>query len=82
MLRNSFSVTGGGSGIGFAFVKACHSKGARAVIGDLKLTSEAEEYVAASKGDVVFQKCDVSLWNDLHDLISASVKEFGQVQST
>lgn len=49
------------------------------MIGDLKLTSEAEEYVGASNGDIVFQKCDVSLWDDLHNLITASVEKFGQV---
>ena len=73
-------MTGGGSGIGFAFAKACHAKGARVLIGDLKLTSEAEEYVSkASKSEFGFQKCDVSSWDDLHNLISASVELFGQV---
>lgn len=76
------SITGGGSGIGFAFAKACHLKGARVLIGDLKLTSDAEEYISkSSNSEVRFQKCDVSSWDDLHDLISASVEKFGQVTS-
>ncbi|KAK3723225.1 hypothetical protein LTR37_001948 [Vermiconidia calcicola] len=70
------AVTGGGSGIGFAFAKACHSKGARIVIGDLKLTDEAEQYVSKASDEIVFQKCDVTSWDDLHDLISFSVEKF------
>ena len=75
------SITGGGSGIGFEFSKACHSKGDRVLIGDLKLTSDAEEYISkTSASDFAFQKCDVSSWDDLHNLISASVEKFGQVR--
>ncbi|KAK3710701.1 hypothetical protein LTR37_010120 [Vermiconidia calcicola] len=60
------AVTGGGSGIGFAFVKACHSK--------------AEQYVSkASESEIVFQKCDVTSWDDLHGVISVSVAKFGAV---
>lgn len=50
------------------------------LIGDLKLTSEAEEYVSkASDSEIAFQKCDVTSWDDLHDLISGSVKKFSAV---
>jgi NAD(P)-dependent dehydrogenase (short-subunit alcohol dehydrogenase family) len=73
------AVTGGGSGIGFAFAKLCHSKGARVLLGDLKLTKEAEEYAAKDKSNIAFEKCDVTSWDDLHNLISASVKKFGSV---
>jgi NAD(P)-dependent dehydrogenase (short-subunit alcohol dehydrogenase family) len=80
-------VTGGGSGIGFAFSKLCHEKkGARVLVGDLKLVPEANEYVSSksssSSGDtstIVFEQCDVTSWKSLHDLISASVKHFGAV---
>ena len=66
---------------GFAFVKACHSKGARVVVGDLKMTSEADEYVSkASESEIVFQKCDVSNWDELHNLISVSIEKFGEVR--
>jgi NAD(P)-dependent dehydrogenase (short-subunit alcohol dehydrogenase family) len=76
----SSAVTGGGSGIGFAFAKACHGKGARVLIGDLKLTDEADQYVSKDKDStLLFQKCDVSSWDDLHDLISTSVKKFSAV---
>jgi len=67
-------------GIGLAFAEACHAKGARIVIADLKLTKEGEDFISrASDDNVVFQKCDVLSWNDLHDVISASVEKFGEV---
>ncbi|KAK0307004.1 hypothetical protein LTR91_014586 [Friedmanniomyces endolithicus] len=73
-------ITGGGSGIGLALVKLCHSKGARVLVGDLKLTKEAEEYISQTSGHkVAFAKCDVSSWRSLHDLITASVHKFGDV---
>ncbi|KAK3115931.1 hypothetical protein LTR53_004262 [Teratosphaeriaceae sp. CCFEE 6253] len=73
-------ITGGGSGIGLALVKLCHSKGARVLIGDLKLTAEAAAYIEQnSDGHIAFEICDVSSWNSLHDLISASVATFGDV---
>lgn len=71
-------ITGGGSGIGFALARLFHERGARVVIGDLKLSNpEAEELV--SKEGVVFQTCDVASWKSLHDLISASVEHFDAV---
>ena len=73
------AITGGGSGIGLALTKLCHMNGARVLIGDLKLTSEAEEYASRSKSDVAFQHCDVTSWRSLRELITASVKNFGEV---
>lgn len=76
-------ITGGGSGIGLAFAKLFNSKGGRVLIGDLKLTSAAEDFLHAtevdSPGSVVFRTCDVTDWKSLHALISASVQEFGEV---
>lgn len=70
----------GGSGIGFAFAKACHDAGARIIIGDLTLTEEAQNYVTGnSSKEIVFEKCDVTSWKDLHNLISASIEHFGAV---
>jgi NAD(P)-dependent dehydrogenase (short-subunit alcohol dehydrogenase family) len=74
------AITGAGGGIGFALAKLCHTKGARVLIGDLKLTKEAEDYISkASSSEIVFEKCDVTSWDDLHNLISVSVKKFGAV---
>ena len=50
------------------------------LVGDLKLTKEAEDYISkASSSDIVFEKCEVTSWDDLHNLISVSVKKFGAV---
>lgn len=74
------AITGGGSGIGFALTKICHDKGAKVLIGDLKLLPEAEQYISnAPKDSIIFRTCDVSSWPSLHDLITASVTNFGSV---
>lgn len=78
------AITGGGSGIGLSFAKQFHAKGGRVLIGDLKLTPEAEAFLHATEasprpGSVVFQACDVTRWQDLRALISASVRELGDV---
>jgi NAD(P)-dependent dehydrogenase (short-subunit alcohol dehydrogenase family) len=49
------------------------------LLADLKLTKEAEEYTAKDKSNIAFEKCDVTSWDDLHNLITASVKKFGSV---
>lgn len=78
--RKIVLVTGGGSGIGFAFASLCHNQGARVLIGDLKLTEEAQSYVSSkSKSEIHFETCDVTNWKDLHNLITASLKTFGDV---
>jgi NAD(P)-dependent dehydrogenase (short-subunit alcohol dehydrogenase family) len=73
-------VTGGGSGIGLALVKLCHSKGARVLIGDLKLTDQADAAVkSAHGGNIIFEECDVTSWKSLQNLITISVKAYGDV---
>ena len=73
-------VTGGGSGIGFSFARLCHASGARVLVGDLKLTSEAEEYLSShQESEIKFETCDVTSWTSLHNLITASLKVFGDV---
>lgn len=76
-------ITGGGSGIGLSFAKSFYSRGGRILIGDLKLTSAAEDFLHTtevdSPGSVIFQTCDVTDWKSLYSLISASVREFGEV---
>lgn len=63
---------------GFAFARLCHQRGAKVLIGDLKLVEAAEQYLA-SASDILFQHCDVTNWQSLHDLISWSVEKFGDV---
>lgn len=68
------------TGIGLAFAQACQAKGARIVIADLKLTKDAETFIAqAGQSNVALKRCDVTNWTDLHDVISTSVEKFGQV---
>lgn len=77
-------ITGGGSGIGLSFAKQFHAKGGRVVIGDLKLSPDAEAFVRTTESSdrprsIIFQTCDVTRWADLRALISSSVREFGEV---
>jgi NAD(P)-dependent dehydrogenase (short-subunit alcohol dehydrogenase family) len=73
-------VTGGGSGIGLSFVQQAVENGARVIIADLKLTTEAEKFMkAAGEKTVVFAECDVSRRADLENLPKASEQAFGEV---
>ena len=71
-------VTGGGSGINLSFVKLAVNSGARVLIPDLRLTSEAEELIKSSNGKAAFMKCDVSKWADLEAIPSEVAKAFGK----
>jgi NAD(P)-dependent dehydrogenase (short-subunit alcohol dehydrogenase family) len=71
-------VTGGGSGINLSFVKVALNSGARVLISDLRLTSEAEELIKSSNGKAAFMKCDVSKWADLEAIPSEVEKAFGK----
>ncbi|KAI9808860.1 MAG: hypothetical protein M1827_007183 [Pycnora praestabilis] len=71
-------VTGGGSGISLAFAKLAAAHGAKIIIADLRLHKDAEDFEKENKS-VIFEKCDVTKWADLHNLITVSQKEFGDV---
>ncbi|KAI9825689.1 MAG: hypothetical protein M1832_001033 [Thelocarpon impressellum] len=71
-------VTGGGSGITLSFVRLAIEREARVIVGDLRLTKEAEDFKATAKG-LVFQACDVTIWADLQALVETSKREFGEV---
>lgn len=71
-------VTGGGSGINLSFVKVALNSGARVLISDLRLTSEADELIKSSNGKAAFMKCDVSKWAELKAIPSEVVKAFGK----
>ncbi|KAK3072149.1 hypothetical protein LTR53_007342 [Teratosphaeriaceae sp. CCFEE 6253] len=75
--RKIVVVTGGGSGINLAFVRQAFNAGAKVLVADLKLTTEAEELVRASQGSIAFATCDVSRWSDLTSLPSQVSQQFG-----
>jgi NAD(P)-dependent dehydrogenase (short-subunit alcohol dehydrogenase family) len=67
-------------GVGLAYVVAAKEAGARAVIiADLRLTKEAEAVVNDSKKTVTFEKCDVTKWQDLQNVIDLSLQTLGDV---
>ncbi|RDW81581.1 uncharacterized protein DSM5745_05138 [Aspergillus mulundensis] len=74
-------VTGGGSGIGLAFSKLLQTKGARVLIADLRLSSEAESWISTynTGGQVVFQHCDVTNWAHLESLPDKAKELWGFV---
>ncbi|KAI9833780.1 MAG: hypothetical protein M1819_003513 [Sarea resinae] len=73
-------ITGGGSGICFSFARQAHAAGAKIIIGDLRLTPEAQAFLdEPTTKDVVYSPCDVTKWNDLQNLVTVAQREFGQV---
>ncbi|QDS72799.1 hypothetical protein FKW77_006262 [Venturia effusa] len=88
-MSSSFSVegktaiiTGGGSGINFAFSKLLLSKGCNIVVADLTLRPEAEKHFDAFKASsprVVFVETNVTSWDALENMFTVAIKEFGKV---
>ncbi|KAL4935970.1 hypothetical protein BDV06DRAFT_233820 [Aspergillus oleicola] len=70
-------ITGGGSGIHLELGRLVHAKGATVIIGDLRLTAEASEFVNGR--DVIFQPTDVAKRRQLEALIEVSESRFGDV---
>ncbi|KAH8886615.1 NAD(P)-binding protein [Thozetella sp. PMI_491] len=73
------AITGGGSGIGLSYAQLAHEHGAKGIlIGDLRLTEEAQRFVDAHD-NVVFQECDVIKWAELQGIIDAAKAAFGEI---
>lgn len=71
-----FIVTGGGSGLGEATVRAIVEQGGRAVIADVN--AEAGQALADALGDAVrFSRCDVTQEDDGRAAVELAVSEFG-----
>lgn len=67
-------ITGGGSGIGLAMVKAFHAAGAKIFILD---KNETEASNAVSKlSNVSVHSCDVSVKADVHEIVEGITKEY------
>ncbi|PWY96153.1 NAD(P)-binding protein [Aspergillus sclerotioniger CBS 115572] len=71
-------VTGGGSGIGLQLIRLASAKGAKIIIADLQLTPEAQHLVDTTE-TVIYQRCDVRNWDDLHALIQVSRDKWNDV---
>ena len=87
---SNYSTRGGltqGLGIGHAFVKRLLSEGCSVLVGDMALTPEAEETArvypyppaAAGQAAFVFQKTDVTSWQELSALWKTALGTFPQV---
>jgi len=75
-------VTGGSKGIGKGIARVFAARGANVVIasrGEEAAAATATELDAIGTGDVVPHACDVSDWEQVQTLISATVKRFGTV---
>ncbi|MBY0014574.1 SDR family NAD(P)-dependent oxidoreductase [Paenibacillus typhae] len=74
-------VTGGASGIGLATVKAFLAKGAKVVIADYNEEhgKAAEQELKQTYSDVLFIKVNVADEKQVENLVSETVKRFGQL---
>ncbi|KAH0174260.1 hypothetical protein KCU67_g865, partial [Aureobasidium melanogenum] len=72
-------VTGGGSGIGLAFVQMAIEAGARVVVADLRLSEPLAATIGASNEQAKFVHTDVRKRDDLETAIGFSLQIFGDV---
>ncbi|KAI1627043.1 3-hydroxybutyrate dehydrogenase [Exophiala viscosa] len=72
-------VTGAGSGINLEFARLLLQDGANVVFADLALRPEAETLVRQHQKKAVFQKTDVTSWEDLNNMFKAAVDHFGSI---
>lgn len=74
-------ITGGANGIGLACAIAFSRKGAKVVIADIddEAGKDAQEQIRDAGGQALFVHCDVSDRLDIHNLIAATLEEYGRV---
>lgn len=72
----TIAITGGASGIGAAMVRAFAEKGARIVIGDVRV--EPAQTLADEVGGIAI-RCDVTRESDIQEMVSKAQTHFGSV---
>lgn len=74
-------VTGGASGIGEAVARALAARGVKVVIGDMdpKGLERVAGEIAAGGGEVAWAKCNVTLDEQVADLMDLAIAKFGQL---
>ena len=77
-------VTGGSSGIGRSIAILFAKEGANVVIGDIRTDPREggepiERVIAEAGGTCRSRRCDVSRWDDVDELVTRSVAEFGKL---
>lgn len=74
-------ITGAGSGIGKATAIAFSREGAKVVVSDIneKQGNETVEEIKKSRGEATFIKCDVSLDEDVRNLVNKTIEKYGRL---
>lgn len=74
----SVLVTGGATGIGRATALAFAAAGANVMIGDRDdMAGETADRIKSAGGKAAWRRCDVSVKDDVDELVAATVKDFG-----
>lgn len=78
-------VTGAGSGINLSFAQLLLEKGCNVLFADVALRPEAEQVVKkynepSKSSRAIFQKTDVTDWEQLEKMFEAAEKAFGKVE--
>ncbi|KAJ3457811.1 hypothetical protein MRS44_014952 [Fusarium solani] len=73
-------VTGGATGIGHAIVTLAHKHGAKVAFCDVNEES-GRSFQRELGSDVLFEKCDVSIWSELLRFFQLTYSTFGAIDS-
>ncbi|KAH7107999.1 NAD(P)-binding protein [Auriculariales sp. MPI-PUGE-AT-0066] len=74
-------ITGGANGIGREMALQFASYGAKIVIGDVQTAAgeKVVEEIKAAGGAAAFQRCDVTVWEEQHELFKFALATYGTV---